>query len=55
MAFVPTKPVLRHISITNIKYNIHVKIKLFVTAKSDQDLDPDPHWFGSLDPDLNPH
>jgi hypothetical protein len=28
----------------------HVKIQLFVTAKSDQDPDPGPHWFGSLDP-----
>jgi hypothetical protein len=25
-----------------------VKINLLVKAKSDQD--PDPHWFGSLDP-----
>ncbi len=23
----------------------------FVLFMSDQDLDPDPHWFGSLDPD----
>jgi hypothetical protein len=33
------------------KYIFHLKIQLFVTAKSDQDLDPDPHWLGSLDPD----
>jgi hypothetical protein len=35
----------------------HVKIQIFVPLKSDQDPDPDPHWFGSLDPDLNldPH
>jgi hypothetical protein len=46
---------LWHISIINIKYIFHVKIQLFVTAKSDHDLDPDPHWFGSLVPDLNPH
>jgi hypothetical protein len=32
-----------------IKYIFHVKIQIFVTTKSDQD--PDPHWFGSLDPD----
>jgi hypothetical protein len=31
----------------------HVKIKLLVTLKSDQDPDSDPLWFGSLDPD--PH
>jgi hypothetical protein len=31
----------------------HVKIKLFVTAMSEQDPDPDVHQFGSLDPD--PH
>ncbi len=37
--------------ITYIKYNFCVKIKLFVTAKSDQD--PDPHWFGSLEPDAH--
>jgi hypothetical protein len=30
-------------------YILHVKIQLFVTFKSNQD--PDPHWFGSLDPD----
>ncbi len=29
-----------------------VKIEPFVTKKSDQDPDPDPHWFGSLDSDL---
>jgi hypothetical protein len=28
----------------------HVKIQLFVTLKSGQDPDSDPHWFGSLDP-----
>ncbi len=35
----------------------HVKIQLFVTFKSaaDPDSDPDPYWFGSLDPDLDPH
>jgi hypothetical protein len=38
----------------------HVKIQHFVILfilKSDQDSDPDPHWFGSLDPypDLDPH
>jgi hypothetical protein len=27
------------------------KIQLFVTQKSDQDSDPDPHWFGFLGPD----
>jgi hypothetical protein len=34
---------------TYFKYIFHVKIRLFVTLKSDQD--PDPHWVGSLDPD----
>jgi hypothetical protein len=29
------------------------KIQLFVTAKYDQD--PDPHLFGSVDPDSGPH
>jgi hypothetical protein len=31
--------------------------KLFMTAKSDQDLDPDQDldWFGYLDPDMDPH
>jgi hypothetical protein len=29
----------------------HVEIQLFVPAKSDQDLDQDPHWLGSLAPD----
>jgi hypothetical protein len=28
---------------TYMKYISHVKIQLFVTAKSDQDPDPDPH------------
>jgi hypothetical protein len=37
--------------ITYLKYIFHVKILLFVTLKSDQDPDPGPHWFGSLDPD----
>jgi hypothetical protein len=46
--------VLLHI--TFIKYGIlFIKIQLLATAKCDQDLDPDPHWFGSLDPDLDPH
>jgi hypothetical protein len=36
-------------------YIVHVKIQLCVTAKYDQDPDPDPHWFGSLDPDSGPH
>jgi hypothetical protein len=35
------------------KYIFHVKILLFMTHKSDQDSDQDPHWFGFLDPD--PH
>ncbi len=34
---------------TDFKYLSHVKIQLFMTLKSGQD--PDPHWFGSLDPD----
>jgi hypothetical protein len=38
---------------TYFKYIFHVTILLFATIKSDQDPDPDPHWFGSLDPD--PH
>ncbi len=38
-------------NITYIKYIFHVKIQFCVTAKYDQD--PDPHWFGPLDPD--PH
>ncbi len=43
---------LRHITYT-VQESFYVKIKLFATAKSDQDPDsnPDPHWFGSLDPD----
>ncbi len=38
-------------------YYLHVKIQLFVTAKSyqDTDADPDPHWFGPLDPGPDPH
>jgi hypothetical protein len=28
---------------------------MFVTLKSVQDPDPDTHWFGSLDLDLDPH
>jgi hypothetical protein len=46
-----------------VRFVFHVKIQHFVTAKSGQDLDPDPHWSGSqdLDPpkditvDLDPH
>jgi hypothetical protein len=36
---------------------IYVKIQLFVTAKSDQDPDPDRHLFcfSSLVPDPDPH
>ncbi len=40
----------------NIKqmwYIVHEEIQLCVTAKHDQD--PDPHWFGSFDPDSGPH
>jgi hypothetical protein len=41
------------------KVYFHLKIKRLVTAKSvytcDLDPDPDPHWFGSLDLDRNPH
>ncbi len=33
----------------------YVKIQLFVTSKPEQDQDPDPRWFGSIDPDLDPH
>jgi hypothetical protein len=28
----------------------HVKVQVFVIAMSYQNLDMDPHWFGSLDP-----
>jgi hypothetical protein len=36
-----------------IKYvHFQVKIQLFETAKTE--LDPDPHWFGSLEPDPDP-
>jgi hypothetical protein len=35
------------------KEYFHVKISILVTAKSDRD--PDSHWFGSLDPDSDPH
>jgi hypothetical protein len=38
------------------QYIFHIKIQLIVTAKTDQDPDPDPHgshWFGSLATD--PH
>ncbi len=43
--------VRRHVLwyITNTKYIFPVKVRLFVTAESGHD--PDPHWFGSLDPD----
>ncbi len=47
-----SKPIPLHTYIKNI---FHVKIQLFVTTKSDQNLDLDPHWFGSLDPDPAPH
>jgi hypothetical protein len=40
------------LSVKYIKNIFLVKIQLFVTAKSDHD--PDPHWFESLDPDLDP-
>jgi hypothetical protein len=36
---------------TYAKFFSHGKMQLLVTAKSDQD----PHWFGSLDSNLNPH
>jgi hypothetical protein len=39
--------------LTLVGYIFHVKIQLFVTFKFDQDPKPDPHWFGSLEP--NPH
>jgi hypothetical protein len=42
----------------HLEDNFYVKIQLFVTAKSDREPDrvlTDPHWFGSLDPDLDPH
>ncbi len=53
MAFVwyLNRYVLKHF--TYIRHIFRVKIQLFDTAKSDQALDPNPHWFGSLDPD--PH
>ncbi len=35
----------------HIKYIFHAKIELTEKAKSGQH--PDPHWFGSIDP--NPH
>jgi hypothetical protein len=31
----------------------HVKIQSFVALKSDQDPDPEPQWFGSVDPDTD--
>ncbi len=31
--------------ITYLKYIFHVKIQLFVTVKSDQGPEPDPHGF----------
>jgi hypothetical protein len=37
--------------LTNFRYIFHVKNQLFVSFKSDQDPDPDPHWSGFLDPD----
>ncbi len=33
----------------------HVKLQLFVTFNSDQDPNPNLHWFGFLNPDLDPH
>ncbi len=36
-----------------VRFFFHEKIQHFVTAKSDQDLDPDTHWSGSQD--LDPH
>jgi hypothetical protein len=37
-----------------MKSILHVKIQLLVSAKYDQDPNShDPHWFGSLDPDLH--
>jgi hypothetical protein len=39
-----------------VKYNLHVKSKLFVTAKLTWiQIRMDPHWVGSLDPDLEPY
>ncbi len=40
-------------AITYNKYIFYVIIQIFFTVKSGQD--PDPHCFGSLVPDLDPH
>ncbi len=45
------KGFLTYYLLSEFQYIFHEKIQLFVLLKSDQDLDPDPHWFGSLDPD----
>jgi hypothetical protein len=50
MAFVP-RLVCFITHCTYIKNIFHVTIQIFGTAKPNQD--PEPHWFGSLDPD--PH
>ncbi len=42
-------------TITYIKYIFHLKVLLFVRAMSDQNLNMDPFWLGSLDPDPDPH
>jgi hypothetical protein len=46
-------PVPSYVCFLTYQYNFHVKRQLFVTLKSNQD--PDPHWFSSLDPDLDPY
>jgi hypothetical protein len=38
--------------LSTLEFILHVKIQFFVTLKSDQ---RDPQWFGSLDPDPDPH
>jgi hypothetical protein len=38
-----------------LKNIFHVKILLFEATMSDQDPDPDPHWFGALNPDPDPY
>jgi hypothetical protein len=51
MVFAPTQ--VQYLFTTYYLHNVYfyVKNQPFVTAESDND--PDPHWFGSLDPD--PH
>ncbi len=49
-AFVPSQ--VCFLTYYQLKALFNVKIQLFVT---DKDLDPDPHWFGSLDPYPDPN